>query len=130
MLKGATPPLRHRQEKMDNSTSRMKRQMNEALREENQRLEVKIVELERHEAELIEANTTLGVSAIRALVQAVQALAAEVPNTASGVKALKRARCALLDHGVPLPTGLKKVPKPRRIRKKRKSLSRNPKSTA
>lgn len=102
----------------------MKRQMNEALREENQRLEEKVTELEKQEAFLTECISTSGTLHVRALVQAVQALARAVPNTAAGVAAMNKARCALDEYGVPIPTALKKVPKARR----RKKSSRRPKT--
>lgn len=106
----------------------MKRQMNEALREENLRLEGIIEAFEKNEARRIERAVTTGSHAVEGLIRAVQQLARAVPNTAAGVAALKKARWLLELHGVPLPKYLEKEPKPRRVRRKRKSATRAPKT--
>lgn len=102
--------------------------MNEALREENLRLEGIIESFEKNEARRIETAITTGSHAVEGLIRAVQQLALAMPNTAAGVAALKKARWFLELHGVPLPQALKKEPKARRIRRKRKSSSRGPKT--
>jgi len=108
---------------MDKSASRMKRQMIEALREENQSLVEQLSRLQSAEAVDIEQQVLTGAHAIRGLVKAVQALARVMPNTAAGRNAIEQARSLCEHHGVPLPSALKKVPKPRRRKKVRKARS-------
>lgn len=116
---------------MDNGVRRMKRQMLDALREENEELEEQLSVLRGREAARIEQVITTGSHAIAGLLLAIQALARVTPNTAAGRAALEKVRSLCEHHGVPLPAALQKVPKPkkRKRRKAKKSSSTRPLTT-
>lgn len=113
---------------MNPNDRRLKRQMIEALREENESLAAQLESYKLSESRFVEISITGGSHAISGLIQAVQALVAAMPKTKEGVAALEKARQLCETYGIPLPTALKKIPRPRRrkkpVRKARSSSTR------
>jgi hypothetical protein len=98
-----------------------------ALRVENARLENLLQEHIRREAVLIEDQVVTGRHAVMGLMLAIRHLVKVAPNTQAGVNALIRAQDAFSNYGIPMPTYLHKVPKPRKRRvAKKKRLRREP----